>query len=196
METLQFSAVSVIEEVRRCQTPDVKAPRDRVYVLGVTRNEMGASEYYDRLGFTGCNVPRVDPEAFAPLYRALHRSVLEERVESVHGVYRGGLGVHLAMTAMAGGLGLRVDLGALVCEEGLRTDGRLFSESAGRFVVTTTPENAPRFEALMKGLPWACVGEVTDDGRLTIAGPDGAERLSLSVEEMKAAWKEPFEGKR
>ena len=75
LETLQFSAVSVTDDVTRCTTLDPKAAGDRVYVLGETRDELGGSEYYDRFGYIGANVPRVDPAGNRPLYRALADAV-------------------------------------------------------------------------------------------------------------------------
>ena len=39
-------------------------------------------------------------------YRALAQAIGQGLVASCHGIYRGGLGVHLAMKAMAGELGL------------------------------------------------------------------------------------------
>ncbi|MDQ1330705.1 MAG: phosphoribosylformylglycinamidine synthase subunit PurSL, partial [Thermodesulfobacteriota bacterium] len=61
LETLQFSAVSVIDNIDKCITMDSKIPGDLVYVLGTTCNELGASEYYEHLGYTGLNVPEVTP---------------------------------------------------------------------------------------------------------------------------------------
>ena len=56
--TVLFSAVSVITDVRKCVTMDAKRAGDRVYVLGETFNEMGASEYFALFGFLGNQVPR------------------------------------------------------------------------------------------------------------------------------------------
>ena len=47
LETMQFSATGLIEDILKCITMDFKEPGDLVYILGPTRNEMGASEYYE-----------------------------------------------------------------------------------------------------------------------------------------------------
>ena len=70
--------------------------------MGATRNELAGSEYYDLYGYTGLNVPQVKLEEALPLYQALEQSTRAEILASVHGIYRGGLGVHLALMAMAG----------------------------------------------------------------------------------------------
>jgi len=192
LPTLQFSAVSVVEDVSYCVTMDAKLPGDQVYVLGMTENELGGSEYYDTLGYVGLNVPKVDPGAVMPIYRVLAKAIRRRLVASAHGVYRGGLGVHLAMTIMGGHLGMEVRLANLPTMEAERDDTLLFSESAGRFIVTVAPENQDAFEDLFSGLPCACIGTVTDTGQLNISGRAGEKIISMSVEKLKSAWKEPF----
>jgi len=56
LETLQFTGTSVIEDVQRCVTMDAKMAGDLIYVLGLTRNELAGSEYYDLFDYTGLNV--------------------------------------------------------------------------------------------------------------------------------------------
>ena len=191
-ETLQFSAVSVISDIGRCVTLDSKVPGDRVYVLGLTRNELGGSEYYRSFGYTGLNVPEVRSAEFIPVYRALQTAVERGWVASAHGVYRGGLGVHLAMTAMGGGLGMSVDLGRVPAQGAARDDTLLFSESAGRLIVTVDPRRCEEFEALFRGLACACIGTVDAEPDFHVKGCDGATVVAATVAELKAAWKSTF----
>jgi phosphoribosylformylglycinamidine synthase subunit PurSL len=194
-ETMQFSATSVIPDVNRCVTMDSKVPGDLVYVLGITRNELGGSEYYQHLGYIGLNVPIVAPEAFSALYRSLARAIEGELVASAHGVYRGGLGIHLALVAMGGNLGMEIHLDRVLQSGIYRTDTLLFSESAGRFIVTIDPVNKDAFEALFDGLLFACVGAVThEEGDFTLQGIHGNTIISTPVRDLKTAWKEPFGG--
>ena len=192
LETLQFSATTVIADIDRCVTMDPKMPGDAVYVLGATRNELGGSEYYDRFGYVGLNVPCVAPGDLLPLYRTLARAIGSGYVASAHGVYRGGLGIHLALCAMAGNLGLAVDMARIPEQDAARDDVLLFSESAGRFIVTVAPEHRERFENLFSGLPCARVGRTTEDRSLKIGGLGGDTLLEISVTDLKAAWKKPF----
>jgi phosphoribosylformylglycinamidine (FGAM) synthase-like enzyme len=192
LETLQFSTIGVIDDIDTCVTMDCKAPGDRVYVLGTTRNEMGASEYYAHLGYIGLNVPRVLTGETIPLYGALSAAVSRGLAASVHGVYRGGLGIHLAMVAMGGHLGMEIDLAKVPAEGAARADAVLFSESSGRFIVTVPPERCPEFEKRLAGTAFACVGTVTDAPDLVIRGLTGLPLLSLSVDDLKSAWKGTF----
>ncbi|CAB5100361.1 Phosphoribosylformylglycinamidine synthase, PurS subunit (EC / Phosphoribosylformylglycinamidine synthase, synthetase subunit (EC [Olavius algarvensis associated proteobacterium Delta 3] len=193
LETLQFSTTGVVDDISRCVTLDAKAAGDLVYVLGVTRDELGASEFYEHFGYLGKNVPHVDPDSCRELYQRLTRAIQEERVASAHGIYRGGLGVHLAMVAMGGNLGLDIRLGELPADQPLRNDILLFSESAGRFIVTVDPTRKAEFESIFKGLACACVGRTTEKPELTIAGTDGSKLLSVPVDDLKEAWKSPFQ---
>jgi phosphoribosylformylglycinamidine synthase subunit PurSL len=192
LETLQFSATAIVEDINKCTTMDSKISQDLVYILGATRNELGASEYYAHLGYVGLNVPEVVPEKFIPLYRALGTAIDKEIVASAHGIYRGGLGVHLALVAMGGSLGMSIDLGAVPAEQTGRDDEVLFSESAGRFIVTIDPRHRDAFEQLFSGLSFARIGTVTGDGRFIIKGIDGKNLVDLQVKDLKTAWKKPF----
>jgi phosphoribosylformylglycinamidine synthase II len=192
LETLQFSATSVIHDIQKCVTMDSKMPGDLVYILGTTRNELGGSEYYEHLGYVGRNVPHVFPEKFAHLYRALAHAVDTEQVASVHGIYRGGLGVHLAMVAMGGNLGMTVDLGLVPTDSLNRNDVILFSESAGRFIVTVDSDNRKLFEKIFNGLSCSCIGSVTRESDFIIKGIGGMPLINIPVQELKDAWKKPF----
>lgn len=194
-ETMQFSATGVVEEISKCTTMDSKAEGDLVYVVGTTCDEKGGSEYYELLGELGLNVPLVHPERFAVLYRAIS-SVIENGIAaSVHGVYRGGLGIHLAMVAMGGGRGMEVDLSKVPAENVERDDTLLFSESAGRFIVTVAPENAAIFEKIFKGLAAARIGVVTGESDPFVVKSRKEEKgviVSLTVQQLKEEWKRPF----
>jgi phosphoribosylformylglycinamidine synthase len=192
LETLQFTTIGVIDDIAKCVTLDSKIPGDRIYILGTTRNELGGSEYYDGMGYTGRNVPQVLPQKFKALYELLSHAIDRDLVASVHGVYRGGMGVHLAMVAMGGNLGLTVNLARVPADRADRNDVLLFSESAGRFIVTIDPENKDAFEEIFRGHACGCIGSVTESPDFIIEGSDGRRLISMPVKELKRAWKKPF----
>ncbi|MBW2568662.1 MAG: phosphoribosylformylglycinamidine synthase [Deltaproteobacteria bacterium] len=197
IETIQFSTTSVIDDINKCVTMDSKIPGDLIYIIGTTKNELGASEYYEHFGYTGLNVPEVMPDQFILLYKALGLAIKKELAASAHGIYRGGLGVHLAMVAMGGNLGMKVDLSLAPAEGVDRNDTLLFSESAGRFIVTVDPANRDKFEDIFKDLPCSCIGLVngeTDNFVVTSSanGGDSKTIISIPVCDLKDAWKKPF----
>jgi phosphoribosylformylglycinamidine synthase len=192
LPTLQFTCTSVVPDVSHCVTMDTKVAGDLVYVLGETRNELGASEYYEQSGHIGLRVPELQPELSMRLYRALNGAIETGLVASCHGVYRGGLGVHLAMVAMAGGLGMNFDLSMVPRADAQQDHVILYSETPGRFIVTIDPKNRSSFEACFDMLPHACVGTVSSGLDFVINGLKGKPIIDIPVPELKAAWKRPF----
>jgi phosphoribosylformylglycinamidine synthase len=195
--TLLVSAIGRIDDVRNAMTLEPQAAGDALFLLGDTRDESGGSEYFRYLGerageegelgaprpYVGNKVPRLDPQKTLPLYRALQKAAREGLVRSASAPAKGGLAIALAKSVMASGLGLAVDL------DGLPPEIALFSESNGRMVVTTAPENAERFAAIFRGLPCRMVGEVTAEPRLSIrSGRKIAVDLDLAS--IRTAFKE------
>ncbi|MFO7885705.1 MAG: AIR synthase-related protein [Desulfobacteraceae bacterium] len=196
LETVQFSATSVIDDVAKCISMAPVHSRDLVYILGLTGNELGGSEYYDLLGKTGLNVPEVGFNSFKVMYKILEKAIDMEIVASAHAVARGGLGVHLALTAMAGGLGLEMDLSKVPADDSrgpLDNAGILFSESAGRFIVSIIPENQALFEKLFKGVPCSRAGKLTDEhANMKIKGLNREELADIPIETLESAFSKPL----
>jgi phosphoribosylformylglycinamidine synthase len=203
--TLLFTVIGRMADVEKAVTMDAKSPGDAVYVLGTTRDELGASEYFLAHGFTGNNVPKVDAPSALALYGKLSEAIDKGLLRSVHDCSDGGLFVALAEVAMAGRLGLRADLAKVPVEAPLEAGPLLFSESQSRFVATVSPRHAAAFEALMAGLPVAKVGEVTPSGSLEILDTghprsDGSGHpktdgfvLSAGLDEMFDKWRRPLD---
>lgn len=154
LPTLLVSAIGVMPDVRTAMTIDFKADGDAVYVVGETRDELGASEYAD----AGA-VPVVDARRNAALYDAVAKAIRKGLVASAIGVGRGGLAVALAKSAVAGQRGASVDLSAIPGSAS-REEARLFSESQGRFVISIRKGKEGEFEKGLKGAAFARIGEV------------------------------------
>ncbi len=185
--TVLFSTIGKIDDVRKAVTMDVKRPKDRVYVVGMTKDEMGGSEYYASIGFIGNDVPKVNASSAKRLYASLEKALNEGSVASCHDCSDGGLGVALAESAFSGDLGMTVELTKVPVENIKRADTILFSESQSRFVVTVAPDNVKRFEEIMKGNVFADVGAVTSQKSFAVM--DGEKVvLCAGIDELKEAW--------
>ena len=203
--TLLVSALGQIEDVNDALTLDVKLEGDVVYLLGVTRDETGGSEYFRLRGerdgaaaapggpapYVGNRVPVVDALAMLPLYRALEAAIRRKLVRSAATPGKGGLALALARAAMAGELGLELDLDRASDLAALPPDVALFSESNGRFVVTVAPTDASTFEDLFDGLACCRIGTVVALKSVR-ARLGGRLRVDLPIAAMKAAYKEPL----
>jgi phosphoribosylformylglycinamidine synthase subunit PurSL len=190
--TVLFSVIGKIDDIRRGVTMDAKRPGDLVYLLGVTHDELGGSEYYAMRGHLGRNVPRVDAASALQRYRTVNRAQQQGLLASCHDLSDGGLGVALAETAFAGGCGLHVDLRRVPVAADLREEALLFSESASRLLVTVRPEQQAAFEELFAGQSCALLGEVTADQELRVVGLQGEVLIRSSIEDLKEAWQSPL----
>ncbi len=200
--TLLVSAIGRIDDVRCAVTLDLKAPGHAVFLVGTTRDETGASEYFRYRGeidglaqpvggpcpYVGNKAPRVDPEETLPLYRAFDSAVRERLVRSACAPARGGLAAALARAAMAGELGMDLDLDRCPDLAALPPDVALFSESGGRLVVTTSEDDAADFARRFTGLACRRIGTVTRAPRL-VARLGGRTILDAGVQELKTAFK-------
>jgi phosphoribosylformylglycinamidine synthase len=194
LPTLLFTVSSVIKDTGKCITMDSKLPGDLVYILGETRNELGGSEYYQMMGELGLNVPKVNAEELKPLYKRFCEAIDKGLIASAHAVSRGGLAVHLAMVAMGGETGMDIDLRSIPAFSGLSDAKILYSESAGRFIVTVDPAKKERFEGLFKGMPAGLVGRVTDTSVFRIKGSCGTEIMAEEIKELKTCFHKRFGG--
>ncbi|MEW6187391.1 MAG: phosphoribosylformylglycinamidine synthase subunit PurS [Thermodesulfobacteriota bacterium] len=193
LPTMQFTATSIVPDVRNCLTMEVKIPGDLIYILGETRDELGGSEYYDLFGQSGLNVPRLKVEPEKRHYAALSRSLEQGLVNAARGIYRGGLGVHLTLMALAGDLGLEADLAKVPSDGLLRPDKLLFSESCGRILLSIDPRKKKAFEKEMAGCRLEYVGKVRKDQNLIIKNK-GQTLIKSRLKSLREAFHQPFGG--
>ena len=189
LPTLLISAIGVIEDIGRAQTIDLKAPGDALYLIGQTNEELGASEYFAALGAIGNAVPKVDTKKNLATYKALEQAIQKGLVASAIGLSRGGLGVALAKTAIAGGIGVSIDISKLP-GTAKTPDGALFSESQGRVLVSVDPKKEAAFKKIMEGVPLARIGEVQNDGRFLVRLKDRS--FNTTVEQLSVAYRSYF----
>ena len=201
--TLLVSAIGQIDDIADALTLDLKFEGDIVYLLGLTNDETGGSEYFRLRGerdgahaapgepspYVGNRVPTVDATQTIPLYRALEAASRKKLVRSATTPAKGGLALALARSAMAGELGMDLDLDAVPDLAALPPDVALFSESNGRFVVTVAERDVAALEAIFHGLPCRRIGAVTAAQSLRVT-LGGKLRISLDVAAMKSAYKE------
>jgi phosphoribosylformylglycinamidine synthase len=190
--TVLFSAAGVIPDVRKCVTMDAKMTGDIVFAVGKTKDELGGSRFYAMLGAIGNNVPKVDAVINKKTYEALSKAINAGLVASCHDCSDGGLAVALAETAFAGGLGMDIDLLRVPAERLNRDAQVLFSESAGRFVVTVAPENEKAFRQAMEGVDCESIGTVRQDDRFLVRGLKSTRIIDTITGAMKESWQYPL----
>jgi phosphoribosylformylglycinamidine synthase len=204
--TLLISAIAIVDDIRQCVTMDAKEAGNPVYLVGLTRDELGGSHWYALKDELGANVPKADMALAPRIFAAVHKAITGGCVRACHDLSEGGLAVAAAEMALGGDLGLKLDLAAVPREENLDVGARhasparlcedsakiLFSESLTRFLVEVPRTRAARFEKLLKGLPCARIGEVTRKPQLVVRGLGGKTVVKADCETLRKAWKKPL----
>jgi phosphoribosylformylglycinamidine synthase len=193
--TLLVTCLARIDDVRRAVTMDLKRAGNPLYLVGLTRAELGGSHYLGLLGLEGGVVPRPDDTRSPRLLHAMHAAIRGGAVRASHDLSEGGLLVAAAEMALAGDLGARLELAA-VPAEGLeaRHDPdavRAFSQSCTRFLVEVEAQRAPAFERSFTGLPLARVGLVSEAPVLEVRGVGGAVLAALPTDSLRRAFLDP-----
>ena len=191
--TLLISAFSIVDDVNTCITMDVKEPGNLIFVVGLTRNELGGSHYYKIHGAGGANVPTVDIATAAETARRIHQAIERSLIVSCHDCSEGGLAVALAEMAFAGGFGIEADLRGLPCTDDCTgAERQLFSESNSRYVVEVEPSCYDAFARLMLNLPFGQVGQVVREQRLAITTRQRTTVVDVALDRLKEAWQKPL----
>jgi phosphoribosylformylglycinamidine synthase len=191
--TLLFSVIARLPDVRQAITMDVKQPGDLVFVLGETRDELGASEYYALHGYIGNRVPQVDTVRAHKLYTALAQAMQRGLVNACHDCSDGGFGVSVAEMAFAGGWGMQLDLRSMPHALGIaRDDTLLYAETASRFVVTIPPQHRDAFCEVLQACPIGEIGSVLDTPTFVVTGCQGNVIIQSDIATLKEAWQRPL----
>ncbi len=192
--TLLISAISLVDDIKKCVTMDVKKESNLLFIVGETKNELGGSHYYKINGRLGANVPKVDLETAPKIAGRICSAIADSLIVSCHDCSEGGLAVALAEMAFAGGLGIEADLRGLPKEENCtRIDSQLFSESNSRYIVEVELENYDAFASLCLNLPFGQLGKVTQEKKLIIKAQDGQTVIEQDLASLKKAWQKTFD---
>ena len=181
LPTPVVAVLGVLDDVRRRVPSGFAGPGRSILLLGDTREELSGSEWAHVVhGHLGGRPPRVDLSAERVLAELMRTAVAAGLVESAHDLSDGGLSQALVECCLRHGVGARVRL-----PDGVDPFVGLFSESAGRALVSVPGETEQAFLAAATEHGVACV---------RLGGTDAAPGLQveglfdLPLEELRAAW--------
>lgn len=178
--TPMVGMVGLIKDLKNLVKMAAQAAGDQVYLLGQTGDDYAGSELQKMLtGDIAGRVADFDLNHVHAMMQTLLSLMEDGKVASAHDLAEGGLGVALAETLFKTDLGMNLKLDL--------TKNQLFSETAGRFVVTVKKENAAAFEAAL-GDDATLIGEVTNSHWLQVRLADG--NLNKNVADLEQLWKE------
>jgi phosphoribosylformylglycinamidine synthase II len=190
--TLLATALGQVTDVRRTCTPALTTVGGRLAVVGLTRDETAGSQLECAGAVVGGRVPKVEIAACRAAVHAVAAAIAAGGVRGCHDLSDGGLAVAAAEMAIGGGLGCRLDLTAVPAETDRLAPPAAglvlaYSETPGRFLCEVPADSAQAFAAAMAEVPWAWVGEVTDELAVEITSGHGVGSVPLAT--LAAAWR-------
>jgi len=186
LPTPVIGVLGVIDDVSRRTPFAFNTDGAQLYLLGDTRDEFGGSEWMHVVhGFLGGRPPAVDLERERLLAEILINSSRDGLIDSAHDLSDGGLAQALVEACLKHGVGARV-----VLPEGVGDTApfvQLFSESAGRAIVTVPRSEEVRFTDMCtaRGLPAQRIGVVD----VLSAELEVQDQFTVSIAELRdASW--------
>jgi phosphoribosylformylglycinamidine synthase len=188
---LLISAMGVIENAANTVTMPLKNKGNKIFVLGITRNELGGSVLAKIKNIKVGIVPDVYPKESKDLMKKIYQAVNKNFIESCHDCSEGGIAVAISEMAFASDKGVNINIDAVKTEtkNPLTVAEILFSESNGRFIVEVKPENEAAFIEILKGSAYAEVGYVSDETKIVFESKKNEIRIQEKSEVLLNAWR-------
>ncbi len=166
----------------KIKTMDFKTEDDKIIVMGLTRGELGGSEYYRQVhGITAGNPPVARFKEELDVAKSLHKIIneFEDAITAVHDCSAGGIGVAIAEMSIKSGLGAKIDTKTIPnkCEN---IQELLFSETHGRYIITVKEEMIDEITKRIN-VPFSVIGTVSPNN-LTI------DNIDIPVEKLSEAY--------
>ncbi len=194
--TLLISAVGVMPDARKRISMDLKEKENSIYLIGITKNELGGSHFLKLQEKTGKNVPELNAGEARKAYEKLSELSLigeknsERVIRSMHDCSEGGLGVALAEMAFGGMLGIEIDLRKVFFEGEEKSDAvLLFSESNSRILAEVPFSMKDEFEKKMQGTIFSEIGFVSGSNTMKVIGLNGKTVINEDLTKLKETWK-------
>jgi phosphoribosylformylglycinamidine synthase len=155
--TPTIGMLGVLNDYDNIMTLDFKNEGDLLYLIGISRNDLGSSEYVRSvLGIEYSSCPWFDLEEEFRIQQVIKDLISLKLVSSVHDVSEGGVFANLVESAMPRGLGFSVNTNPAV-----RKDAWLFGEAQSRVVVSISAEQHDTFSRYLSGqdVPFEAIGK-------------------------------------
>ncbi|MDR3195889.1 MAG: phosphoribosylformylglycinamidine synthase subunit PurL [Endomicrobium sp.] len=187
---LLISAMGIIENAANTVTMPLKNEGNKIFILGVTRNELGGSVLAKIKNIKNGIVPDVYPKESKKIMKMIYKSINNGLIESCHDCSEGGLAVAVSEMAFAGDKGVKVDIDAIKTKGELTVAETLFSESNGRFAVEVRSENESKFKEIFKSCVFAAVGCVTEDKNVIFESVKNKIKVKEKSRNLLNAWRD------
>ena len=180
--TPTIGMVGIVEDMKNRMTLDFKKEGDLIVLLGEQRNDIGSSEYLNKLkGISHSSAPHFELEEEFNLQQLVAKLIKDHSIKSAHDISEGGLIVTLLESAYYNNKGFEVSSN----NSTLRKDAYWMGEAQSRVVVSCDAASLSVIEAAATkaGLKTTVIGNVTN-GTVKV---EGEEWGSISV------WKSKYD---
>jgi phosphoribosylformylglycinamidine synthase len=186
---LLISAMGVIENATNTVTMPFKNEGNKVFILGITRNELGGSVFSKIENIKNGIVPDVYPKESKEIMKRIYKAINSGLVESCHDCCEGGIAVAVSEMAFAGDKGAIIDIDSIKNKDKLTVVETLFSESNGRFIVEVRPENESKFIDIFKDCVFCKVGCVSEDKNVIFESVKNKIKVKEKSKNLLNAWR-------
>jgi len=183
--TPQIMIVGIMNGVENIITLPFKENGNDILIVGETEAELGGSEYHSVIhGLEGGIPPKIDEEKIQARWNLLFELYHKKLIKANHDVNKGGFIISVAEMCFKDKLGADMNLTDYNINK-LRDDELLFSETVGRFIIETNPNDydnilglAEKFNVTVKK-----IGVLTSKPEIHIKGLN--QDVNLNINKMK-----------
>ena len=198
LPTPTIGMVGLLEDVRKLVTHGFKSEGDLIAILGVTKDDLAASEYAQVvLGLTteelvenGC-VPEINLDLEKRVQQTCLKLADEFLLRSAHDCSDGGLAVTIAESCFSSLNRQRIGVEINLKDENISAESLLFGETPSRIVISFAPENLEKVREIGGDCPFEIIGKVANaDLKIRI---NDEEKISAPIAELETIWKNSLE---
>jgi phosphoribosylformylglycinamidine synthase len=167
---------------------------DLVLVVGITKDELGGSEYYEYIhGLVGGKCPSVDMKTSKKIQDVVLDVIKQDLVKIVHDCSKGGLAVAISKICISNHIGCSVSTEKIPAEK-LHPDELLFSETHSRFLLVINSKNEKKVMSFLgkKGIPNAKIGKFS--GHDMLFKENAKTIVCVRVDKAQEKWLNSLEG--
>ncbi|MFM1756953.1 MAG: phosphoribosylformylglycinamidine synthase subunit PurL [Bacteroidota bacterium] len=168
--TPTIGMVGIVEDMNNRMTLDFKAEGDVIVLLGTQRNDIGSSEYLNKLKEVAhSSAPHFELEEEFAIQQLVAQLIKDHSIESAHDISEGGLIVTLLESAYYTNKGFEVSSN----NSTLRKDAYWLGEAQSRVVISCKAASLASIEAAAAkaGVEITVMGKVTN-GIVKVEGED------------------------
>jgi len=187
--TPTIGMVGIIDDRSRIATQNFKKENDAIILLGVTKNELGGSEYLKELHDA---VAGDAPELNLGREKAVQDAALEiiraGLAHSAHDCSEGGLAVALAESCISDEENM---IGAVIDTLNIdtRVDAALFGESQSRIILSCALENTSLIEGIARKYSAPCQVIGRTGGTVLKIVSNEKELINTPLKRISASWR-------